>query len=116
MATTARAGIRGPELYEAGAIAIHIATQHPEALHRYAQGLSTVIKAWQLLAADRRLKTLYMERAFLIHQLKILEARDPQAVAAALARQRSVPARATDALDEPDPLHEALRSIKDGLD
>ena len=116
MATTARAGIRGPELYEAGAIAIHIATQRPEALHRYAQGLSAVIKAWQLLAADRRLKTLYMERAFLIHQLEILEARDPRAVAAALARQRSVSAPAPDALDEPDPLHEALRSIEDGLD
>lgn len=112
------AGIRGPELYEAGAIAAHIASQHHDALRLYAQGLTAVIKAWKLLAASQRLKTLYAERTFLVHQLEILEARDPRAVAAALARQRQTPAiaPAPSIPDELDTLQDALKSVGDGLD
>lgn len=115
MTTIAGAGIRGPELYEDSAIAALIAEQHHEAVQHYAHGLATVIRVWKLLAARQRLTTLSTERAFLIHQLETLEARDPQAVAAALARQRSVPEAAPDTRDEPDVLHEALRSIEELL-
>lgn len=106
-------GIRGPEIHLPDVIAGHIAGQDRVALSRYAQGMIAVIRAWKLLAAVRRLETLRTERAFLIHQLEILEARSHQAVAAALTRHKRAhaPATAPDERDDVELLRDELNGV-----
>ncbi|MEI8305549.1 MAG: hypothetical protein WCF99_00660 [Chloroflexales bacterium] len=84
-------GIRGPELYAPALIAEQLACQEPATLTRYAQGMVWLIRAWRLLAVARRLETVRAEQQFLVQQLTVLEARHPQAVAAALTRVHPMP-------------------------
>jgi len=77
--------IRGPELHDPQVIQQQIAQQDEAALECYHAGLALVRHAWQLLKLQSQLREKRAARAFLLHQLRVIEQQHPQAVGAALA-------------------------------
>jgi len=76
--------IRGPELHDPQAIQQQIAQQDEAALQCYHAGLALVRRVWQLLKLQPQLREEQSARAFLLHQLRVIEQQHPQAVSAAL--------------------------------
>ncbi len=77
--------IRGPELHDPQAIQQQIAQQDEAALECYHAGLALVRRVWQLLKLQPQLREERAARAFLLHQLRVIEQQHPQAVSATLA-------------------------------
>lgn len=77
--------IRGPELHDPQTIQQQIAQQDESALECYYVGLALVRRVRQLLKLQPQLREEQAARAFLLHQLRVIEQQHPQAVSAALA-------------------------------
>jgi hypothetical protein len=77
--------IHGLELHDPQAIQQQIAQQDEAALECYHAGLALVRRVRQLLKLQPQLREERAARAFLLHQLRVIEQQHPQAVSAALA-------------------------------
>lgn len=76
--------IRGPDIGEAERIAQELGAVDADALAAYHEGTRLLLAARRLLDDAARLESLRRTRAFLVHQLRTLEAADGEAVARAL--------------------------------